>query len=386
MVSPVYRCRLDLPVPVPQDEDGREVRLCSDPEVRLSSFTGDPSYSKTVRVDEDGAVEASIVFSESFFSGPVLELDVGEVEGTSGEGFFKFVLAYADVGEETRGEPVEGMPYVPDPTPPASYYPLGVGDQWVYSQFEPLFNGHRRRTVVRDTVVGGETYAVVESAEYLTNADAPAWRLTGTQLLRFDAVTTDVVALEEGGERIFIPNLGADFLSCPSPQHVEGCLYFSDSSPGDPVAISIGGEQVAVPSIKIPASLGDPAPPGYAAGIGQLEPNSFGSRFAYARVGGVEYGSHPVAVTDRPAPPAFVLSAGPNPTSGPVTFALDLPAPADVTLEAFDVLGRCVASRTAPLGAGRQALALDAGPWAPGLYVVRVTAGGAARTVRVVRR
>ena len=389
VVSPVYRCRLDLPVPVPQDEDDREVRLCSDPEVRLSSFTGDPSYSKTVRVDEDGAVEASIVFSESFFSGPVLELDVGEVEGTSGEGFFKFVLAYADVGDETRGEPVENMPYLPDLTPPASYYPLGVGDQWVYSENNVVFHGYRRRTVVRDSVVGNHTYAVVESAFYDLRSEVPIWDVTGTDLLRFDPETTDVVELlPDGREFPVITNLGADFLECPTPPFGPDCEYYYDVYPGTPVTIQIGEEEVSVSSVKLPVGgLANVWPPGFAAGIGRLESDGhYLNRFEYARVGGAEYGARPVATTDRPAPPAFGLSVGPNPTSGPVALALDLPAPADVTAEAFDALGRRVWTRTAPLGAGRQALALDAGPWAPGLYVVRVTARGAARTVRVVRR
>ena len=387
-VSPVYRCRLDLPVPVPQDGGGG-VRLCSDPEVRLSSFTSDPSYSKTVRVGEDGTVEASIVFSESFFSGPELALDVGEVRGVSGEGPVEFVLAYADVGDETRGEPIEGMPYVPDPTPPASYYPLGVGDEWIYSQNNAAFRGYTRRTVVRDSIVEGRAYAVVESTLYDLRADVPSWSRPRQRLLRFDSTTTNVMELGSEVEVVAISNLGEDFLACPTPADGGRCPPFYDyaSYPGELVPVMIGEEVVLVPSVKFRrGGTEDVRYPGLAAGIGQIQGNDQGDRFEYARVGDVEYGSHPVATTDRPAPPAFTVTAGPNPTAGLVTLALDLPAPADVAVEAFDVLGRRVWRATAPLGAGRQTVALDAGAWAPGLYVVRVTAGGAARAVRVVRR
>ena len=389
-VTPVYRCRLDLPVPVPQNEYGGDARLCSDPEKSRSEDEWARYYLKSVSVGEGGEVEASLVFGESFFEGPDLVLDVGEVQSGRGEGPSKYVLAYADVGEETRGEPVENMPYLPDLTPPASYYPLGVGDQWVYSENNVLFRGYSRRTVVRDSVVGGTRYAIVESAVYDLRSEAPSWQTTRTSVLRFDPVTTDVVSLEpDGREALVLRDLGADFFECEDPlSYAQDCKYYYNVYPSGPVTVQIGGEEVPVPSVKLPAGgLANVYPPGLAAGIGQLaSPSHSRNRFEYARVGGVEYGSHPVAATDLPAPLPFALSAGPNPTSGPVTFGLDLPAPANVTAEAFDVLGRRVATRTAPLGAGRQALALDAGPWAPGLYVVRVTAGGAARTVRVVRR
>ena len=387
---PIYPCRLDLPVTHVGRDGPRGARSCANPEERRDEAGGrDPAYVKNVVVDEDGSVTASVTFEDLFTSGPDLALDVGEVRSARGEGPSEYVLAYADVGGEAQGVPVEGMPYVPDLTPPASYYPLGVGDQWVYSWRNPTLVGHRRRAVTRDTVVDGRTYAVVEYAEYDERAAVPEWDVTGTALLRFDPETTDVVGLGSDGEYVHISDLGADFLGCRSPSRSdESCLWFfvDGTYPGRSQAVFIGGEAVQVSSIKVSGGIADPGPPGYAAGIGELALGYASIEFAYARVGGVEYGSHPVSTTDRPAPPAFALAAGPSPTAGPLILHLDLPAPADVTAEAFDVLGRRVWRTAAALGAGRQTLALDAGPWAPGLYVVRVVAGGAARTATVVRR
>ena len=79
---------------------------------------------------------------------------------------------------------------------------------------------------------------------------------------------------------------------------------------------------------------------------------------------------------------ALALSApAPNPASGAATLRLALGAPADVSAAVFDVLGRQVAAlHDGPLGAGEHALRVATGALPPGVYLVRVTADGEART------
>ena len=88
-------------------------------------------------------------------------------------------------------------------------------------------------------------------------------------------------------------------------------------------------------------------------------------------------------------PAAFALSPpAPNPTAGAVRLVVDLPEAGDVRLEAFDARGRRVAVLLdGPMPAGRHAVGLRADAFAPGVYVVRLTAdaGTASRTLTVVR-
>lgn len=156
--SPYLPCRLDLSV-LPdggKGECGAGVYL---KEVLEVSVGGDRLRSPVV-----------------WFSGPVygpfLAADLGLIRSAS-EVSPASVLVHAHVEGRVYGDPIDGMPYVPDLTPPASYYPLGVGDQWVYSEQSVIRHAYRRRTVVGDSTVGGHTYAVVEHATYDLDAEAP---------------------------------------------------------------------------------------------------------------------------------------------------------------------------------------------------------------------
>ena len=82
---------------------------------------------------------------------------------------------------------------------------------------------------------------------------------------------------------------------------------------------------------------------------------------------------------------ALALAAAPNPFTRSATITLALPAPGAARVAAYDVLGREVAVlHEGPLAAGRHPLALEGG-LAPGLYLVRATAGGGSVTVRVTK-
>lgn len=86
-----------------------------------------------------------------------------------------------------------------------------------------------------------------------------------------------------------------------------------------------------------------------------------------------------------PAAPALRLD-GPSPFRSEARLTLTVPEAADVRAEAFDALGRRVrVLYDGPAGAGALPLRLGGGGLAPGVYVVRVRAGGAVLTRRVVR-
>ena len=77
-----------------------------------------------------------------------------------------------------------------------------------------------------------------------------------------------------------------------------------------------------------------------------------------------------------PLPTAFALGGGyPNPTPGSARIAVDLPWPADVTVEVYDVAGRRVATHKARLPAGQgRSLSLDGLHLGSGVYIYRLVA------------
>ncbi len=98
----------------------------------------------------------------------------------------------------------------------------------------------------------------------------------------------------------------------------------------------------------------------------------------------------PVAVETAPGPAFGGRSAAPNPSRGPVSFALDLPHEGVVRASIVDLAGRVVFDSRAPLARG-------AGAWtwsgfdargraaAPGVYFARFEFDGRALTRRLVR-
>lgn len=77
----------------------------------------------------------------------------------------------------------------------------------------------------------------------------------------------------------------------------------------------------------------------------------------------------------------------PNPGPGRIALALDLAQSADVTAEAYDVLGRRVAVlASGPLGAGTHPLVFDGSALPSGVYVVRAEVRGPGGPEIFVRR
>ncbi|HLT47253.1 MAG TPA: T9SS type A sorting domain-containing protein, partial [Rubricoccaceae bacterium] len=90
-------------------------------------------------------------------------------------------------------------------------------------------------------------------------------------------------------------------------------------------------------------------------------------------------------------PEGLGLEVRPNPFRGEAQVTLSLSRPAEVEAALYDVLGRRVAllaprtgsSTSGRFPAGHHELPLDAGRLPAGVYVVRVTAGGAVATTTV---
>jgi len=299
---------------------------------------------------------------------------------------------------------------VPDPTPPHRYFPLAVGDEWEYLNFlldaDPSIGRYTRREIVRDTIVGGVRYFAEVTTQ--RDSDQEGWDRSETRFLRYDSTTTRVVQLVTGHSDAPIEcPFGVDF------GEVFTCWGESSGTALDGDMMATGRLDATVrvdPSVDPTRQLRveavkaftwvepvDPATtPVYAAPIGYVgeEPGMCGCfrSLTYARVlqddgtiyeVGARYG---VASEAAPEAARLGLAVGPNPTAGPLALALDVPVPGAVTVEAFDALGRRVWHQTVALGTGRQRLDVDARAWAPGLYVVRATAGDATASASVVRR
>lgn len=139
-------------------------------------------------------------------------------------------------------------------------------------------------------------------------------------------------------------------------------------------------------------------------------PNTGSGPVSFADIGPIEYGASPAdgaielptpppAITDRYAIPygatasrgSIALSTGyPNPSRGPIEFALDLPHDSRVEWAVYDLQGRTVWSEGRMLAAGRTQLRWDGtgaagAPAATGVYLVRARVDGAELTRRIIR-
>ncbi|HLT46695.1 MAG TPA: M14 family zinc carboxypeptidase [Rubricoccaceae bacterium] len=115
----------------------------------------------------------------------------------------------------------------------------------------------------------------------------------------------------------------------------------------------------------------------YALADENLEANLLLARFA---------GAPPVAAEPpaSPLPGPTLELTGPNPVRTRTGVAFTLAAPGPARLAVYDVLGREVAVLAdGPRSAGRNEVAFDASGLAPGVYVLRLTAGGEAAVRRL---
>jgi len=142
----------------------------------------------------------------------------------------------------------------------------------------------------------------------------------------------------------------------------------------------------------------------------QSAPNHGAGPVTFADIGAVEYtesvdddtvklpsplpapgGAGIHAAQDAGPAESLALSTGfPNPSRGPVEFALELPRESQVEWSVYDLQGRAVWSEGRTLAAGRTQLRWDGTtstgePTATGVYLVRARVNGAQFTRRVIR-
>lgn len=330
------------------------------------------------------------------------------------EGEIDEILVYARTSAGEFGE----VP-VADPTDPAAYYPLDIGyEMESIRRMGGSGTTRTRRVIERDTLIGGVRFVAerTSTASGSWSGEVEDWGEGQVRFLRFDAERALVVEWTSDGEEPVTCPFDVPFNVVSDCQRLAGSnaavfgyasFVFGGTSDGD---LFIGDSFAGIEHDPAPMSArkhfdGLPlgfadsgSPGGFGAGIGPLPQQSFGfctlcrEDVTYLRLvdpdGSVrEYGArYPVAADARPEAGALAVSAFPNPSAGPLTVAVDAPAAADVALEAFDALGRRVWRETARHGAEAGRVAVDAGGWAPGLYVVRALADGRAVTTTVVRR
>jgi hypothetical protein len=100
------------------------------------------------------------------------------------------------------------------------------------------------------------------------------------------------------------------------------------------------------------------------------------------------FGPVKVVAMGEAKPATFTLAQNyPNPARRSTTVAFTLAEPGNATVDVFDLSGRKVATLTKICGAGENALALDTGNLAAGVYVYRLRSGNyvATRRLSVVR-
>ncbi len=363
--SNLLGCRLDLPFPqgVCDGTGGYEF------------YYGDPAA--TILIGTTALTRATRRFAGAYPE-RTLAAGIGVVfQGC--EACVSLKVIYARVDGVEYGQQLTSFT-TPDPVPPENYFPLDIGNEWHY---ERKCNGPERscglnydrvvkRVITEATVAGGQAYVVMREREYPTGP-------TSFHLLRYEPSTTEVVERrDDGSERAYTCPLGAPFdgyESCETPINQRQYLYVVDNSGGIKQFYDTGGAALGIK---------------YSDGVGLLGTYS-GIRtltLKYASVRGeVVYGAPVVVGTqDEAGTAAFRLAAAPNPTDGALRLALTLPEAQTVRLEAFDALGRRVWQQSAALGSGAQSVPVDASAWAPGLYLVRASAGSASASARVVRR
>ena len=362
----LHPCRLDLPLaggdPVPCGSGDAAGLFLGDRDIEVA--VGDASVTTNVRTLSNaggGAVYAAgLGVASEFYEASDAELR----------------LLYAAVDGAGVGTPIDGLP-VYDPTPPATYFPLAVGNAWEYAEDicvqGPLPGCEPLRTIrlelVGDSTVDGTRY-LVEERRVLEGR--PFGQDPPPRLLRFDTATASVVSPD--GPITCPLDLPFGAFGCPA------AVYGTDDvrTNGIPGLAEKQFEVGFCYSETFTSGLGLTSSGGSAGSL----------TLTYARIDGETAFGSPFVVAGEPGatPLGIEARAFPNPTAAGATLALVVPDAGRVRVEVFDALGRRVWRDARDRAAGRSTLALPSGRWAPGTYAVRVTAGGATATARLVRQ
>ncbi len=202
--------------------------------------------------------------------------------------------------------------------------------------------------------------------------------------------------LQAGGFLVIAQDLQAFSLLHPDVHNVVGSAGFGLSGSGELVRISnADGELINALTYDDEAPW-PTEPDGNGPTLELKDPtldNTLGENWVASR----EHGGTPGAVNsalktgigpDDRLPADVSLISFPNPFSSTTTIAYDLPAPMDVRLRVFDVMGREVAAIDEGMRtAGRHEVPFDGNGHASGIYFVRLDAQGvsATRSMMIVR-
>lgn len=283
------------------------------------------------------------------------------------------------------------------------YYPLDVGDKWVYGNYEwdcfekdcDLERVYVRREVVEEIVIREETYAAVEVS--VLDADRGTVLCTSAYGARVNAfvldgepeAVVDIVEIE--------PPCNDAFLEVTGDQHLEEMRSLANGAPSMQ-SVYIGGLTY---NLMVRRDSFDPdlreVDLTFARDVGLVQIDWFrdiGPGFSeygsfsleYAEVGGDVYGARPVtAEPGVPASSPTAVTLYPNPTRGPVTIQSVRTGARPATVEVFDVLGRLVLSRD--LGPQPDAVEhrLDLTDVPAGVYIVRILDGSDSTTKQLVK-
>lgn len=283
------------------------------------------------------------------------------------------------------------------------YYPLGLGDTWIYGNYDwdcfekdcDLQRVFVRRTVVGETVIDDEAYAVVEVD--VLDPDAGTVRCTSTYGARVDVFESDgeteafvgLIDIEPPCNDAFLEGTGGDYLeelrsltnNEPSLQtvYVGGVEY----------DLMIRGERFYPDLREVDIAFAQDVGLVYIDWWRDIGPgfSEFGSfALQYAEVGGVAYGMPPVASEpSAPASGSLAIDLHPNPTRGPLTLRVTGTAVRLSTVEVFDILGRRVLRRDLGVQLAESEHRLDLAEVPAGLYIVRVSSGTESITKRLVK-
>lgn len=277
-------------------------------------------------------------------------------------------LRWARVDGRTYGQPLASRP---------GFLPLAVGNRWEYGvAYNGVGHGAVAWTVVPDgsgvamrldRVVDGAVTSTVTCPVTVVDASAA----TGWQTrFRLDCALPDPILFPQFGTAasLWVDTFVADTTATVGTQTVPADLALAGAGWGFWAASWEAARDIGVTSYTV-------VHPEWPTRIATL---------GYARVGGVTYGQQVIASDGAPPSASLRLTVGPNPAAGSLTVQFDLPMPTEARLTLVDALGREVRALdlgTRPVVTGTETVAL--GGLAPGVYTVRLAAGGAVATARV---
>ena len=269
------------------------------------------------------------------------------------------------------------------------YYPLEVGNVWVYGGLDP-----QTRVIIGDTLTNNHRYFIRRDSIPASGTLGP---FIHTYYLRYD--TSGVV--------LTLPSIDADTLEAPFDAYIdhEGFRPFFDlqAAFGDTLVaamsmdtlyyvsgrynetIEIGNRFETVDGYKCFQEHAVAFGACYATDIGLTSSgNLFGPVLRYANIGGNVFGSTSITKENEaaPLPQAGILSIYPNPFPVSATLTYRLPAGVTAQLDVFDVLGRRVwHEELSTQAAGASQYHLLRKDWPAGTYFVRLTGPTGASSV-----